>query len=57
MNDGVCLHFRQDDRVAAIALDYVNVDRHSDRHQTEFLLMMVTRICRQITDTAWHRSI
>ena len=51
MNDGVCLHFRQDDRTAAIALDYVNVDRHSDRHQTEFLLVMVTRICRQITDT------
>jgi len=51
MNDGVCLHFRQDDRTAAIALDYVNVDRHSDRHQIEFWLVTVMRICRQITDT------
>jgi len=51
MNDGVRLHFRQDDRAAAIALDYVNVDRHSDRHQIEFWLVTVMRICRQITDT------
>jgi len=51
MNDGVRLHFRQDDRSAAIALDYVNLDRQSDRHQIEFLLVTVIRICRQITDT------
>ena len=51
MNDGVRLHFRQDDRAATIALDYVNVDRHSDRHQIEFWLLTVIRICRQITDT------
>src|SRR5262245_24029472 len=51
MNDGVRLHFRQDNRTAAIALDYVNVDRHSDRHQIEFWLVTVMRICRQITDT------
>jgi len=51
MNDGVRLHFRQDDRAAAIALDYVNVDRQSDRHQIEFWLVTVIRICRQITDT------
>jgi AraC-like DNA-binding protein len=51
MNDGVRLHFRQDDRAAAVALDYVNVDRQSDRHQIEFWLVTVIRICRQITDT------
>ena len=51
MNDGVRLHFRQDDRSAVIALDYVNLDRQSDRHQIEFLLVTVIRICRQITDT------
>ena len=51
MNDGVRLHFRQDDRAAAIALDYVNVDRQSDRHQIEFWLVAMIRICRQITDT------
>jgi hypothetical protein len=46
MNDGVRLHFRQDDRTAAIALDYVHVDRRSDRHQIEFWLVTVMRICR-----------
>ena len=51
MNDGVRLHFRQNDRAAAIALDYVNVDRHSDGHQIEFWLVTVIRICRQITET------
>jgi len=51
MNDGVRLHFRQDDRAVAIALDYVNVDRRSDRHQVEFWLVTMMRICRQITDT------
>ena len=51
VNDGIRLHFRQDDRTAAIALDYVNVDRHSDRHQIEFWLVTVMRICRQVTDS------
>ena len=50
MNDGVRMHFRQDDRTAAIALDYVHVDRHSDRHQIEFWLVTLMRICRQVTD-------
>jgi len=50
MNEGVRLHFRQDDHTAAIALDYVNVDRHSDRHQIEFWLVTLMRICRQVTD-------
>ena len=51
LNDGFRLHFRQDDRTATIALDYVNVDRHSDRHQIEFWLVTLMRICRQITDS------
>lgn len=51
MNDGIRLHFRQDNRAVTIALDYVNVDRRSDRHQIEFWLVTVIRICRQITDT------
>jgi AraC-like DNA-binding protein len=51
MNDGFRLHFRHDDRAVVIALDYVNVDRSSDRHQVEFWLVAIMRICRQITDT------
>jgi AraC-like DNA-binding protein len=51
MNDGVRMHFRQDDRSAAIVVEYVNVDRHSDRHQIEFWLVTMMRICRQVTDS------
>ena len=40
-----------DDRAATIALDYVDVDRQSDRHQIEFWLVTLVRICRQVTDT------
>ncbi len=51
VDEGVRLHFRQDERTATIALDYVNVDRNSDRHQIEFWLVTVMRVCREITDT------
>ena len=40
-----------DDRAAAIGLDYVDVDRQSDRHQIEFWLVTLVRICRKVTDT------
>ena len=48
-NEGVRLHFTLD-RSATIALDYVNVDRWSDRHHLEFWLVTLLRICRQVTD-------
>jgi AraC-like DNA-binding protein len=48
-NEGVRLHFRSD-RATVIALDYLNVDRCSDRHQMEFWLTTVVRICRQLTN-------
>jgi AraC-like DNA-binding protein len=51
MNEGVRLNVKLDDRAAAIALDYVDVDRQSDRHQIEFWLVTLVRICRQVTDT------
>lgn len=49
-NEGVRLHTNLD-RTTAIALDYVAVDRSSDRHQIEFWLVTLTRICRKVTDT------
>src|SRR5467141_3007351 len=49
-NEGVRLHFRSDP-ATVIALDYVNVDRRSDRHQMEFWLTALVRICRQLTDS------
>ena len=51
MNEGVRLQIRQDDRTVSIALDYVDIDRQSDRHQIEFWLVTMVRICRQVTDT------
>src|SRR5262252_9516210 len=48
-NEGVRLRFAEND-AAMIALDYVNVDRSSDRHQAEFWLVMLVRICRHVTD-------
>jgi AraC-like DNA-binding protein len=51
MNEGVRLNVRLDERAAAITLDYVDVERQSDRHQIEFWLVTLVRICRQVTDT------
>jgi AraC-like DNA-binding protein len=48
--DGVRLRFKLDG-TADIAIDYVNVDRGSDRHQIEFWLVTLMRICRQLTDS------
>ncbi len=49
-NEGVRLRFRLQEGSAVIALDYVNVDRHADRHQIEFWLVTLLRICRQLTN-------
>jgi len=48
-NDGVRLKVRQD-RDAVIEIEYANVDRSSDRHQIEFWMVALVRICRKITD-------
>jgi hypothetical protein len=44
-NEGVRLRFSMQGGTAAIALDYVNVDRHGDRHRMEFWLVTLVRIC------------
>ena len=51
MNEGVRLRIKQDDRTLSITLDYVDIERQSDRHQIEFWLVTMVRICRQVTDT------
>jgi AraC-like DNA-binding protein len=50
MNEGVRLRFGLHDRTATITLDYHNIDRHADRHQVEFWLVTLVRICRRVTD-------
>jgi len=51
MNEGVRLRFSLQDRIATVALDYVDVDRHAERHQIEFWLVTLVRICRRVTDS------
>jgi AraC-like DNA-binding protein len=48
-NEGIRLHFSLD-RSATISLNYLNVDRWSDRQHLEFWLVTLVRICRQVTD-------
>jgi AraC-like DNA-binding protein len=47
-NEGIVLRFR-DEADAAMTFTYVGVDRHSDRHQIEFWLTSLARICRELT--------
>jgi AraC-like DNA-binding protein len=50
VNEGVRLRVQIGDG-ATIALDYVNFDRPPGRHHTEFWLVALVRICREITDS------
>ncbi|MBW7968884.1 AraC family transcriptional regulator [Bradyrhizobium sp. BR 10289] len=49
-NEGVRLAVDLE-RGVAITLDYVNVARHSDRHQAEFWLGTLVRVCRRVTNS------
>jgi AraC-like DNA-binding protein len=51
MNESVRLDVKLDNGGAAIAIEYVDIDRQSDRHQMEFWMVTLVRICRQVTDT------
>jgi len=48
VNEGVRLSVSFDKGGAAVALDYVDFDRRLDRHHTEFWLVTLVRICREI---------
>jgi AraC-like DNA-binding protein len=48
-NEGVSVRFRAG-REAAITFDYVGVERRSDRHQIEFWLLSLVRLCRQLAN-------
>ncbi|MBR0697025.1 AraC family transcriptional regulator [Bradyrhizobium lablabi] len=50
VNEGIRLRVRLDGSTA-IELNYVGVDRGSDRHQIEFWLVAMVRICRKLTET------
>jgi AraC-like DNA-binding protein len=48
VNEGIALKFRNG-KESAIAFEYVGVARRSDRHQIEFWMTALVRICRQLT--------
>ena len=49
VNEGIALNLRAG-RDTRISLDYVGVARHSDRHQIEFWMVALVRLCRLLTN-------
>jgi AraC-like DNA-binding protein len=49
-NEGIRLRLRKDGKNTVIALNYVDIDRQSDRHQMECWLTALVRICRRLTN-------
>ena len=47
-NEGVSLRYR-DARSIDVAFHYIGVSRHLDRHQIEFFMVFLIRLCRQLT--------
>jgi Arabinose-binding domain of AraC transcription regulator, N-term len=48
VNEGISLKYIENGDVA-VTIDYVGVSRHLDRHQMEFLMTTLVRLCRQLT--------
>ena len=48
VNEGMALKYI-DDKDVCMTFDYVGVSRHLDRHQIEFLVTVLVRICWQLT--------
>ena len=49
-NEGISLRLRHEP-ATVIAFQYVGIERNLDRHQIEYLLTAVIRICRQLTNS------
>src|SRR5262245_54441118 len=49
VNEGASLRYIERDDAVAIAVRYVGVARHTDRHQIEFWVTTVVRACRELT--------
>jgi hypothetical protein len=49
VNEGVSLKYIDRGDNTVITIDYFGVSRHLDRHQIEFLIVTLVRICRQLT--------
>ena len=49
INEGVAIKYVEGKDVA-LSFQYVGVSRHQDRHQIEFFMSFLIRLCRQLTD-------
>jgi AraC-like DNA-binding protein len=49
VNEGIRLTLRQSGKLGVV-FEYLSVARHSDRHQIEFWIAALVRVCRQITN-------
>ena len=49
VNEGITLRLREAKDIR-INFEYAGVSRHSDRHQIEFAMAVLTRICRKLTN-------
>ena len=49
VNEGITLRLHEGKDIR-INFDYAGVARHSDRHQIEFSMVTLVRICRQLTN-------
>jgi len=48
-NEGIQITYRENDRKISISFRYVGIPRRNDRHQIEFFVVTLLRICRQLT--------
>ena len=48
-NEGIAITYRENDKKMSIAFRYIGVARLNDRHQIEFFVVTLVRICRQLT--------
>jgi AraC-like DNA-binding protein len=49
-NEGVQITFRENPKQLSIIFRYIAVPRLNDRHQIEFFVVTLLRVCRQLTD-------
>jgi AraC-like DNA-binding protein len=55
VNEGITLRLREGKGIR-INFEYTGVPRHSDRHQIEFSMVTLIRICRQLTNRHFQAS-
>jgi AraC-like DNA-binding protein len=50
-NEALCVQYFEGKKKVRMIVDYIGVPRHSDRHQIEFCLTILMRLCRHLTQS------